>query len=523
MSPALPILRLESATLRRGDRVLLEPVTLELVVGERLCVAGPPASGKSLLLEVMAGRHTLASGSRSYPAFAVWHADSRLGVMPRFSMQLVSTEEQRRLATQVASFHQARWHAQFSEPETVSRCLEARRVLGLNDFEVVTGALLSPDHELRKVAVTQQLGIAHLLERRVAALSNGEMRKLLIARAILARPRLLLLDDPLGGLDPDARRAVIDALAGLCESEPGAPRASQSAWLEPGHAMTLVIATPRPEEVAQLTTRSYILAPKGASVPPITQQVDNKVLAVGADDTCPPRAASGARLVKLNCATVKVPGTTILDRVSLEVRDGEHWLITGPNGSGKSTLLALLLGDHPQSYVADLEVLGARAQPGVPLFERQRRLGFMAPELAMHYPPGWTVNDVVTSGFGATIGQFREVSSVERELVERWMSRLKLTHCSNVPLGALSEAEQRRALLARALVRQPTLLLLDEPTQGLADAERHEMHDLLDATAANSATTLLVVSHHPEERPLCISHHLALKLGRVVFAGPLAH
>src|SRR5664280_2719406 len=651
----LPILRLKAATLTQGGCRLIEPVTLDVSVGDRLCLLGPPGAGKSLLLEMMAGRHVLSGGHRSYPAFTPWHADSALGVAPRFAIQLVSTEEQRRVSTQYATFHQARWHALFTEPDTVETFLCARRVYGLNDFEVPPNGLIASDHDQRRVEILGQLAMDHLLARRVAALSNGELRKLLIARALLARPRLLLLDDPLGGLDPEARPLMTEVLNRYCNPIPET-RQSESAphaWRDNGEALTLVVTTPRLNELQSLISRTVELDSTHVSVSRKTQvlnsispptilnwdnnQVDSAVdwLAVlrrrrgvvkgprrrgvvkgprrrgvvkgprrrgvvegprrrgvvegprrrgvvegprrrgvvegprrrgvvegprrrgvvegprrrgvvegprrrgvvegprllGVAETLGPASTTtctfncnseiSAPILKLNRASVHASNLTILDSVTLLVQKGEHWLITGPNGSGKSTLLALLLGDHPQSYGVDLEVLGLRAQPGMPLFERKRRISHVAPELALHYPPKWTSRDVVLSGFVATIGHFVDTGVEDQHYADNWLALLHLAHRVHVPFGNLTEAEQRRVLLARALVRRPLLLLLDEPTQGLAETERKWIYALLDKVTANGELTLLLVSHHPEERPRCITHHLALQAGRVIKQGPL--
>jgi len=538
-----PLLRLESATLSQGGQRLVEPITLDLAVGDRLCLLGPPGAGKSLILEMMAGRHVLSSGHRSYPAFVSWHADSVLGVAPRFAIQLVSTEEQRRVSTQFATFHQARWHALFTEPDTVENFLSARRIYGLNDFEVPPPGLVAADHEQRREAILRQLNIDHLLSRRVAALSNGELRKLLLARALLAQPRLLLLDDPLGGLDPQARALVTGVLNSYCTSDSEQTRAEPStrAWRAQGEALTLVVTTPRPEELQSLISQTVEIKSNRACVPHKTQNLSPNIgnqhrwavheaepqggasrLAIEAEPKAYRISNVQSPIVKLTGASVHAGAVKILDSVSLYVRRGEHWLITGPNGSGKSTLLALLLGDHPQSYVVDLEVLGLRAQPGVPLFERKRRIGHMAPELALHYPPGWSLRDVVLSGFAATIGNFAEVNSNARNYADYWLARLDLSARAAFAFGMLTEAEQRRALLARALVRKPSLLLLDEPTQGLAEAERQVINNLLDEVTSTGELTLLLVSHHPEERPRCITHQLALEAGRAIKQDPIA-
>lgn len=534
------LVRLDSAALSSGTRTLFGPVTLDVGLGERLCVTGPPASGKTLLLEVIAGRHCLSGGHRSYPEFAAWQADSALGVAPRFSMQLVSTEEQRRASTTIASFHQARWHSQFSGPDTVAAYLAAHRVFGLSEFEVPPEGLIDPLHDERRLDLMARLGIEHLLSRRLAALSNGEMRKVLLARAILARPRILLLDDPLGGIDPESRPRVLETLTKICDSTGHNPSfvTKPTAWLPAGIPLTMVIATPRPEEVSSLTTRTFELEHERDSEPSSRNQecighsgalpAREENLLTGIDSRKSigpvPKAKSnqiGDLLLHMNGVSVLAGATRILSSVTFEVRAGEHWLITGPNGSGKSTLLALLLGDHPQSYVADLEVLGMRAVPGTTRVERQRQIGYLAPELALHYPPGWLVEDVVLSGFMATIGSYSEPSADERAVAHAWMHRLGLGVVRATPFGRLSEVQQRRTLLARALVRAPRLLLLDEPTQGLSQPEREAIHDLLDAVVDSSTVTLLLVSHHPEERPRCISHHLALRLGSVARVGPI--
>jgi molybdate transport system ATP-binding protein len=524
-----PLLRIDDLRVSLEGRDVIRRFELQIDPGERVCLVGPAGSGKSLLLELLAGRFVPHQGHLSYPAWIEYNPDAGLGVPPRFSVQLVSTNEQRRLVSRYASFHQARWHSSFSEPCTVESFLSPRSTYGLRDFEACPAGLELEHVEKQRAELLTALGIEYLLPRQLVALSNGEWRKLLLTRALLAQPRLLLLDDPLAGLDPESRKRVLDVLVDFCRAEHGfAPcsRVSADAASSPRTAnalpsrgvLTLVCTTPRPNELSSLATRMVVLDGPHASVPDRPRKSDQRTVAheVVVTPRDPP-----SLVLCLRGATVRSGSTTLLDNVSLEVTSDQHWLITGPNGAGKSTLLALLLGDHPQSYVVDLEVLGLRAKPGVSLFERQRRIGYMASELTLHYPGSWSLRDVVLSGINASIGHFVTPTLADEAHADAWLERFDLLPKSRHPLASTCEVELRKVFLARALVRQPALLMLDEPTQGLTGAESQVILDVLDAVVERANTTLLIVSHHARERPRCITHHLALDHGRIVHCGKI--
>jgi molybdate transport system ATP-binding protein len=314
---------------------------------------------------------------------------------------------------------------------------------------------------------------------------------------------VLLLDDPLGGLNPGARR---DAAAFLL------------ARSQRGELAGLVVAAPRLDELESLVTRTHELAPLAGARERAREVHDRDELpallpSVGAARAASPRE----RLLRLDGASVCVGSSRLLTHVSFEVRDGEHWMITGPNGAGKSTLLALILGDHPQSYAVDLEVLGLRPGPGTTRAQRRRHVAHVAPELYLHYPGAWTALEVVVSGFSESIGCHVAPSARELSEARYWLGRFGLHQFAARPLQWLSESEQRRTLLARALVRRPRLLFLDEPLQGLGAEDRHDLLALLDEQCAAQGVTV----HHAAERPACITHHLALAGGRVVSSGTL--
>jgi molybdate transport system ATP-binding protein len=298
-----------------------------------------------------------------------------------------------------------------------------------------------------------ELEMTGLEGRAVAQLSNGELRKLLLAAAHLANPRLLLLDDPMGGLSESARRKLSAALA---------------RWRRGGQ--TIVFSTTHDDELAFLAQKRFVLSHGALQL----ETAANREYYVCAPEK--PKPSKDPRLEKaqptfdrkesLRCESLsmRMNGIILLDGVSWSVMAGQHWLITGPNGSGKTTLLSLVFGDHPQSYANDIEELGCKPGPGSSLFERQRRIGYMAPDLAWHYPRAISLRELVLSGFDGTIGVHRLVSSVEAERVQTLLATFELLPGAEEPIASLSEGTLRTGLLLRAIVHEPELLLLDEPT-----------------------------------------------------------
>jgi molybdate transport system ATP-binding protein len=225
--------------------------------------------------------------------------------------------------------------------------------------------------------------------------------------------------------------------------------------------------------------------------------------------------ASGAEaVVELRSVTVRYGDAIILDRVNLTVRKGEHWALLGPNGAGKSTLLSLLLADNPQAYANHVCLFGRQRGSGESIWEIKARIGWVAPELLAHYPPSWPCLDVVLSGFHASMGLFRGCTGQEMERGRQVLSTLGLESEANQPLQELSQGTQRLVLLARALVADPELLILDEPCQGLDARHARLVTSAVDRLASEGRASVIYVTHHEEEIPACITHVLRLAAGR---------
>jgi molybdate transport system ATP-binding protein len=226
-------------------------------------------------------------------------------------------------------------------------------------------------------------------------------------------------------------------------------------------------------------------------------------------------------VVELRHVTVRGGRQAILRDVDWTVREGDAWLVLGPNGAGKTTLLNLIQGDHPQAYAQDVRLFGRSTESTQALWQARQQLGWMSPELHQHYPLDCPVLDVVVSGFFNTLGLHEACSGQQCASALKWLRALQLARRSQLSFGELSFGEQRLVLLARAVVKQPRLLILDEPCQGLDAHQRFKLLAAVDRVMAQGQRALIFVTHHPDERPNRITHLLRLRAGRVQEAGPV--
>jgi molybdate transport system ATP-binding protein len=500
-----PYVVLEDATFRGPDGPLFEHTNLDLGPGERWAVIGPSGSGKGLLLAGLMGKLSLASGRLRHPCLEgdARFADSTFGVLPPGSLALASMNQHRQLL-RARQFHQLRWHGSFSaEMGTVRAFLERNQVEQRSAFAVTddAGATRFAQAHEREIA---RFDLERLLDRPLAALSNGELHRLLLARALMMDPRLLIVDEPFAGLDAPRCAALAEILDGLVTAGTG-----------------VLLATSRPADL-----------PRG--VDHVIEVEAGRVRTVGPRQTVPPRPRSASRpssppaaplsrtssLVELRDVTVRQGAVTILDGVNLTVRAGEHWALVGPNGSGKSTLLSLILADNPQAFANHVRVAGRQLGPGCGIWDIKAQVGWLSPELDAHYPSHTPLIEVVLSGFAASLGLHRTPRPDETQAAMQALQRLDLLPAAHLRLLDASAVERRLALLARATVHRPPLLVADEPCQELDTQGRVRLLAAIEATARELGAGLLFVTHDPDEIPGSVSHVVALEAGRVVYTGP---
>ena len=208
---------------------------------------------------------------------------------------------------------------------------------------------------------------------------------------------------------------------------------------------------------------------------------------------------SGANLVTLRQGFARYGEVSVFSDLDLTINPGDHTLITGPNGCGKSTLLQLITGDHPLCYANDLTLFGRRRGSGESIWDLKRQMGIVSADLHRNHRVAGSALAIVLSGLFDSIGLYTRPSAAQQQLARRWLQRLGLGDRAERAFRQLSYGEQRLILLARALIKVPRLLILDEPTQGLDEANRVALLDFLSEIAKEELATILFVSHRPDE------------------------
>jgi molybdate transport system ATP-binding protein len=378
---------------------------------------------------------------------------------------------------------------------------------GLQRGDIPMGPLTRGERS-RCLALLARVGVAGLAQRRFLSLSYGEQRLVLLARALAWRPRLLLLDEPLNGLDAPNRARVLAALGSLARGR-----------------MPWIYATHRLEEVPAGATHLARLA-RG--------QVSRSRWSAGRRGTVAVRVAGNARarrqaaapadaaprapLLTLRRAAVWRGGTRALRSLDWQLHAGECWVVHGANGSGKSTFLGALFGEHAVIAAAQLWRAGLAA--GQPLEDFQRRVGRVSPELQAALPRAATALATVVAGLRNAHALDAPATRGEQSRALAALGLCGALRLAGRAFGTLSYGQARRVLFARALVLQPDILLLDEPCTGLDGRTRASLLALLDS-ARLGAATLIMATHHRDEWPARTSHELELRSGRVRYAGPL--
>jgi molybdate transport system ATP-binding protein len=474
----VPLIALDRINVHLRDRHVLHEVSWKLERGEQWAIVGANGSGKTTLLKVIAGDQWIDDdgGRRTYAlegrAQSVASAARRIGY--------VSPEQQERIS---------RLELPFPGRDFVAA--------GLHDTIYLQGRLTATE-AVKVDELIERFALGEIASRPVTTLSFGELRRLLIARALVRAPQVLVLDEFANGLDRNARAELVAFLERVA------------------HATHVICASHRYDDLPATTTMH-------------AQVVDGRIAELGAGLPRPLHAPSTAGerngealepladdvLVEVHGADVYREERLVLRDVDWTIRRGEHTLISGPNGSGKSTFAAFLAGTLHAAYGARVRRFGSDGP--FDLWALKRRIVHVSDALQIAYDQDATAEQVVASGFTARIGALEETSAEQHEIVATLLRRLGTERLAKRAFQTLSFGERRKVLIARGLVWAPDILILDEVWSGLDAPFRSVLRELLEELIAEG-TTLVVISHHDEDLPAFVRRTFAIEDGTLVKA-----
>ncbi len=496
-------IRLTGASFRLGERVVFRRTDWSFRRNEQWAIVGRNGSGKSLFAAALQGILPVVEGEVEY------HFDVRSEESPEQRVACVSFEQQRGLAGE--SLAATRWFSlEQEESATVRDLLSFKSVKEINPFAVEDHGRELPLFMRQFARVVRDLEIAPLLERRLVQLSNGEMRKLLIARALLKQPRLLILDNPMSGLDSQYRAHFQRLIERLAQRRD----------------LRLLVMTVRVDELPRAITHVALVEKcrivAQGRVSAMKRDPRIRVLAESPRVRAPRKAkqvSAGRELVRMCGVCVAFGSRVVLRDVEWIVREGESWAVVGRNGAGKSALLSLIAANLNPTDAREFALFGRKRGTGESRAWVRRQLGEVSPELHLHFDVRQTVLDAVLTGFSDTTVLLTRPSSTRRRAAEAWLRRFGLLRVAQEPMGSLSAGDQRMVLLARALVKKPPLLLLDEPCQGLDAEHRRVLIEAVQELIVRGRATVIYTSHRADAIPPVIRRTLTIRQGRAFLSG----
>lgn len=498
---ANPLLAISGITVRYLNNTIFTNLSFTVQPGENWAIIGESGSGKSALLQTLAGRFNITGGEITYHLpEKISQRDSNDSVHTARQKQIALVEPKhhfKNLSNTSDFYYQQRYNSSDSEDAlTVAQYLNE-----INNASAGTGYW-----DFEKVVSLFNLG--RLQDEQLIKLSNGETKRLMIAAALMKNPALLLLDQPLTGLDVQTRAAFSQMIDKIIASGTTLIMATSPGEIPEGITHVAILKN---REVSEAMPKDRFSADAFLNIKDDKLNVE-ELRSLLNDGNGP---ANFGRIVKMNNVHIRYGTKDILNGINWEIKQGERWALLGHNGAGKSTLLSLINGDNPQAYANDIILFDKKRGSGESIWDIKSKIGFVSPELHQYFPSDNSCLQVIESGYYDTLGLFRPGSKTKAETALRWMKALEIDQYARTLLKNIPASAQRLCLLARALIKNPALLIFDEPCQGLDAHQQLHFKNLVDTICGISNVTLIYVTHYQDEIPRSVTKVLKLEKGSI--------
>ena len=348
--------------------------------------------------------------------------------------------------------------------------------------------------------ILDALGISSFGNAQLIELSSGEHKKLQLVKSLWLKPQLLIIDQPYTGLDAISRKNLNDLLDETAKK-----------------GVQLILICNDSELPNTITHFAEIIDGKLVEVDSVRKspKISTKSLSEIPSFLKTPPVYASKGIVEMVDVNISYGEKQVLKNVNWKIEAGEKWILQGANGSGKSTLLSLISGDHPQAYANNLSLFGSKRGSGESVWEIKQHIGLISPEFHWYFDASATVWQSVASGFYDSVGLYQQLPYTKKMQVDELLEYFGLKDQKNKTLSSLPLGKQRLVLLARTIIKNPELLILDEPCQGLDTQQTQNFNQLIDELSGNGMT-LIYVGHFETALPKCIEKRIVLENGEVI-------
>ena len=476
------MIRITNGVARHPLWRMAEPINLHIKKGEQIAIVGDNAAGKSRLVEVLTGHYPLLLNEVQYD-----FSPSESGLVSD-NLKYISFRDS--YGEQDGTYYyQQRWNQHDIAEDTP----KVGQLLKSNTF-------------------SQMFHLDELADKYIISLSSGELRKFQMAKALATNPRILILDNPFIGLDAQTRKDFRKLLETLARETNMLVILVLSKRDDIPDFITHVLPVEGLRLLPKIRLEEYRKQYAGIPRPELSEEIkdwiaDLPVRELKESDFYP---RNGGEILRFRDVSIRYGERTILQPLNWTVHEGERWALSGPNGSGKSTLLSLVCADNPQAYACNIELFGHRRGTGESIWQIKKHIGYVSPEMHRAYLKDIPSIDLVASGLSDSVGLYMRPKPEQKQTCLDWMRVFGVDGVADRSFLQLSSGEQRLCLLARAFVKDPELLILDEPLHGLDDRNRSLVRQIIKQFCLRKHKTLVMVTHYQEELPDCITHSLRL-------------
>lgn len=493
------IIDIENGIVRMPAWRMAEPVDFSLCQGEHIAIVGDNASGKSMLIDIITGAHPLLMNEVKYDFFP------KKSHLASDNIKYITFRDTYGGDNDRTYYLQQRWNQMEIDENTptVGQVLNEAYLLAGEDTE---------ERRALREHIYDIFSLRYLLDKYIILLSSGELRKFQLTKVLMSDPRVLIMDNPFIGLDKETRQQLREFLEQLAVERNLQIVLVLSKDEDVPHFITHVVEVKDMQVKAKVKAKEYLSAKMEeekltSAQDVISDDVRNEIINMPYNEN----DYNTHEVVRLNNVSIKYGNRTILKDLNWIVNNGEKWALGGQNGSGKSTLLSLVCADNPQAYACDIVLFDHKRGSGETIWDIKKHIGYVSPEMHRAYNRDLPAIRIVASGLKDSVGLYVKPSEKDYEQCRKWMKIFGIEHLADNTFLKLSSGEQRMVLLARAFVKDPELLILDEPLHGL-DKKRGEMvKEIIDAFCSRKNKTLIMVTHYKEELPRCITNSIFLK------------